>query len=64
MYVGLDVYEYVCYGTVKDEKGKVVKQTKFTNYHEGFEEFMEGLDKSLVVMETSYCWLGKVEDGL
>jgi len=41
MYVGLDVHKNVCYGTVMDEKGKVAKQTKFTNDPEGVEASME-----------------------
>ncbi|MFH2112028.1 MAG: transposase [Candidatus Bathyarchaeota archaeon] len=56
MYVGLDVHKKVCYGTVMDEKGKVAKQAKFTNDHQGLEEFMQGLDEALVVMEAGYCW--------
>ena len=56
MYVGLDVHKNVCYGTVMDEKGKVAKQTKFTNDPEGVEAFMEGLDAAQVAMEAGYCW--------
>lgn len=44
MYVGLDGHKQVCYGTVMDEKGKVVEQAKFTNDPEGLEEFMEDVD--------------------
>ena len=40
MYVGLDVHKNVCYGTVMDEKGKVAKQTKFTNDPEGVKAFI------------------------
>ena len=56
MYVGLDVHKNVCYGTVMNEKGKVAKQTKFTNDPEGVEAFMEGLDEAQVAMEAGYCW--------
>ncbi|MHA1409498.1 MAG: IS110 family transposase [Candidatus Odinarchaeia archaeon] len=56
MYVGLDVHQQMCYGTVMDEKGKVVKQAKFTNDPEGLEEFMEGIDMAQVAMEAGYCW--------
>ena len=45
MIVGLDVHKKVCYGTVMDEKGTVLKQAKFTNDHE-----------ARVVMEAGYCW--------
>ena len=56
MYVELDVHKRVCYGTVIDEKGKVVKQTKFINTPEGLEEFMEDVDMALVAIEAGYCW--------
>ena len=56
MYVGLDVHKRVCYGTVMDEKGKVVKQAKFTNAPEGLEAFMEDVDTAQVAMEAGYCW--------
>ena len=56
MYIGLDVHKQVCYGTVMDEKGKVVKQAKFTNAPEGLEAFMEGFDEAQVAMEAGYCW--------
>ena len=56
MYVGLDVHKHVCYGTVMNEKGKVVKQAKFSNDLEGLEEFMEGFDEAVVAMEAGYCW--------
>lgn len=56
MYVGLDVHKRVCYGTVMDEKGKIVKQDKFTNDLEALDEFMEDLDEALVAMEAGYCW--------
>ncbi len=46
MYVGLDVHKHVCCGTVMDEKGKAVKQAKFTNAPERLEEFMEGLEEA------------------
>jgi len=39
MYVGLDVHKKVCYGTVMDEKGTVVKQAKFDNDHEALDGF-------------------------
>ena len=52
MYIGLDVHKQVCYGTVMDEKGKMVKQAKFTNAPEGLEGFMEGLDEAQVAMEA------------
>jgi len=56
MYVGLDVHKRVCYGTVMDEKGQIVKRGKFSNDHQGLEEFMEGIDEALVAMEAGYCW--------
>ena len=56
MYIGLDVHKRVCYGTVMDEKGQIVKRGKFSNDPQGLEEFMEGIDEALVAMEAGYCW--------
>lgn len=56
MYVGLDVHKKVCYGTVMDESGEVVRQGKFTNDYEALYDFMDGLEEAMVVMESGYCW--------
>jgi len=56
MYVGLDVHKRVCYGTVTDEDGLVVKRGRFSNDPEGLEEFMDGVEEALVAMEAGYCW--------
>jgi transposase len=56
MYVGLDVHKKMCYGTVMDEKGNVVKQAKFSNDQEDLNRFMKGLEETKVVMEAGYCW--------
>lgn len=56
MYVGLDVHKNVCYGTVMDESGEVVRQGKFTNDYEALYDFMDGLEEAMVVMESGYCW--------
>jgi len=56
MYVGLDVHKRVCYGTMMDEEGLVVKQGRFSNDPEGLEEFMAGVEGALVAMEAGYCW--------
>ena len=56
MYVGLDVHKKICYGTVMDENGAVVKQAKFDNDHEALDGFMEDLHEARVVMEAGYCW--------
>ena len=55
-YIGLDVHKRVCYGTVMDEKGQIVKRGKFSNDPQGLKEFMEGIDEALVAMEAGYCW--------
>lgn len=56
MYVGLDVHKRVCYGTVMDGEGRVVKRGRFSNDPEGLEEFMEGIGEALVALEAGYCW--------
>ena len=56
MYVGLDVHKKLCFGTVLDEKGSVVKQAKFDNDFEALGRFMKDLEEAVVVMEAGYCW--------
>ena len=56
MYVGLDVHKKVCYGTVMDENGVVVRQGKFSNDFESLYSFMDDLEGASVVMESGYCW--------
>lgn len=55
-YVGLDVHKKVCHATVMDERGKIMKEEKFENTHEGFEKFFDGIDDAEVAMEACYCW--------
>ena len=42
MHVGLDVHKKVCYGTVMDENGTVVRQGKFSNDSDTLYDFMDG----------------------
>jgi transposase len=56
MYVGLDVHKKMCYGTVMDEEGNIVKQAKFSNDHKDLTLFMKGLRQTKIVMESGYCW--------
>jgi hypothetical protein len=37
MYVGLDIYRNLCYGTVMNEKGLVVERDRFRNDSDGLE---------------------------
>ena len=56
MYVGLDVHKKICFGTVLDGEGEVVRQGKFANDFEDLYDFMDGLEGASVVMEAGYCW--------
>lgn len=56
MYVELDVHKKMCYGTVMDEGGRVVRQGKFGNDFESLYGFMDRLEGASVVMESGYCW--------
>ena len=56
MYVGLDVHKKVCYGTVMNERGEIVRDGKFCKDQRGLEGFMEGVGEATVVMEAGYCW--------
>jgi 5-methylthioadenosine/S-adenosylhomocysteine deaminase len=52
MYVGLDVHKRVCYGTLTDENGQVIKRGKFSNDEDGLKSFMQGVDEAQVAMEA------------
>jgi hypothetical protein len=54
MYDGLDVHKKICYGTVMDDRGEVIRQAKFTNDYEALHFFMDGLEGASVVMESGY----------
>jgi len=56
MFVGLDVHRRVCYGTVLDEHGRVVRQGRFSNDPDSLEGFLEGWGESRIVMGSGYCW--------
>ena len=56
MYVGLDVHKRVCYGTLTDENGQVIKRGKFSNDEDGLDSFMQGVDEAQVAMEAGFCW--------
>ena len=56
MYVGLDVHKKVCYGTITNEKGSIVKHGKFSKDPRCLDEFLENIGEATVVMEAGYCW--------
>jgi len=56
MYVGLDVHRRVCYGTVTDGDGRVLKRGRFSSDPEGLREFMDGFEGAIIAMEAGYCW--------
>ena len=56
MDIGLDVHKRVCYGTATDEKGYIIKSSKFSSDPEGLNGFMEDLGEAQVAMEAGYCW--------
>jgi len=49
-------HKKVCHATVVDERGEILREGKFENSREGFEEFFDGIDDAEVAMEASYCW--------
>lgn len=55
-YVGLDAYKQTCHVTVVNECGEVLKEGRFPNKREDFEEFFESIDDVEVAIEASYCW--------
>ena len=56
MYVGLDVHKRVCYGTLTDQDGNVLKRGRFSSSPEGLRAFMVGVDETKIAMEAGYCW--------
>lgn len=62
MYVGLNVHKRMCYGTVTDDEGRIVRSGRFSSNHEGLKTFMEGVDEAQVTMEAEYCWQSLYDD--
>ena len=55
MYVGLDVHRRMCYGTVTDGEGRVLRRGRFSSDPEGLKGFMEDMDEAMIAMEAGYC---------
>jgi transposase len=56
MYIGLDVHKKVCYGTLADEKGQILRREKFRNDPSGLRTFMRNIGEAEIAMEAGYCW--------
>ena len=56
MYVGLDVHKRVCYGTITDQDGNVLKRGRFSSSPEGLKTFIEDVDEASIAMDAGYCW--------
>jgi len=52
MHIGLDVHKRLCYGTVTDDQGRIVRSGKFSSNPEGLRKFMDGLEKAQVAMNN------------
>ena len=46
LYVGLDVHKKVCYGTIMNEEGNVVKHGEFSKDPRCLGEFMDGIGEA------------------
>jgi len=56
MYIGLDVHKKICYGTLADERGQILRRERFNNNPKGLKTFMRDVDEAEVAMEAGYCW--------
>jgi transposase len=56
MYVGLDVHKRVCYGTLIDEEGHIVKRGKVASDKQSLGAFLSGIEGATIAMEAGYCW--------
>jgi len=68
-YVGIDYHKKISYGTMMDERGKIVRQGMIKNSGGGIRSFFDGLDDEVIaVMEATrnwtlmYDWLDKIAD--
>lgn len=55
-YIGVDVHQDDCHGTVQDESGEIVKQGYFRNSPPGYEGFFDGIEEAEVVVEAGAAW--------
>lgn len=68
-YLGIDYHKKFSYGTLMDEKGKIIKQGMIANSSEGVKVFIDGhTEQASAVMEATrnwtlmYDWLDEVVD--
>jgi transposase len=57
-YFGVDYHKKFSYGTIMNEKGKILKQGRFSNHRESVNQFLDGYgdDNCLSVLEATRNW--------
>lgn len=56
-YVGVDVHQGSCHGTVQDKGGEIIEQGYFKNSPPGYEDFFEGIEEAGGPWQPVYDWL-------
>ncbi|KXA88901.1 hypothetical protein AKJ62_04220 [candidate division MSBL1 archaeon SCGC-AAA259D14] len=55
-YIGIDVHQDKCHGTVLDEDGITARQGYFQNSPSGFKDFFDGTGTGKVAIEATDAW--------
>jgi transposase len=57
-YFGVDYHKKYSHGTIMNEKGKIIKQGRFSNHRESVDKFLDGYggDDCLSVLEATRNW--------
>ena len=64
-YIGLDLHLENTFGTIMEEDGAILKQGKFQTTEEEMEDFLAGMDKAKIAIESSgFCmpWVEFLEE--
>jgi transposase len=56
LYTGLDIHKKTIYGTIVDEKGKIIEQENFYNTEEHLKAFLAGRPTKIVI-EACGLWM-------
>jgi len=49
-------HKRICYGTLTDANGHIIRRGRFSSEPQGLNTFMEGVEEAKIAMEAGYCW--------